>query len=80
MFEDTLVPMFEEFGRIYDLRIMMDPMTGMSKGYAFLTYCELDSAKKASEKVDYRFVDIWAYAWSTDLLFYTKFYTYSSAL
>ncbi len=51
VFEDTLVPLFEEYGKIYDLRIMMDSLTGMSRGYAFVTFMDAESCKKASEEV-----------------------------
>ena len=51
MFEDELIPIFEEAGRIWDLRIMIDPLTGTNRGYAFITYCDKDEAKAAQLKV-----------------------------
>ena len=51
MFEDLLIPVFEEFGRIWDLRIMIESTTGYTKGYAFVTYCDKEEAKKAADKV-----------------------------
>ncbi|CAM9131762.1 unnamed protein product, partial [Lampetra fluviatilis] len=44
MYEDELVPVLEKAGPIWDLRLMMDPLTGLNRGYAFLTYCSRDSA------------------------------------
>ncbi|XP_078471623.1 heterogeneous nuclear ribonucleoprotein Q-like isoform X3 [Lampetra planeri] len=52
LFEDTLVPLFEKAGPIWDLRLMMDPLTGLNRGYAFLTYCSKDAALEAVKLCD----------------------------
>ncbi|VDL74914.1 unnamed protein product [Nippostrongylus brasiliensis] len=52
LYEDAIVPLFEQCGRIWDLRLMMDPMSGKNRGYAFLTFCEKASATEAAKKYD----------------------------
>lgn len=51
MYEDELIPLFEECGTIWDLRLMMDPMTGTNRGYAFVTFTTRDAAQQAVQKV-----------------------------
>ncbi|XP_036172438.1 heterogeneous nuclear ribonucleoprotein Q isoform X6 [Myotis myotis] len=47
LFEDELVPLFEKAGPIWDLRLMMDPLTGLNRGYAFVTFCAKEAAQEA---------------------------------
>nr|XP_061806264.1 heterogeneous nuclear ribonucleoprotein Q-like isoform X4 [Nerophis lumbriciformis] len=47
LFEDELVPLFEKAGPIWDLRLMMDPLSGLNRGYAFVTFCTQESAQEA---------------------------------
>lgn len=51
LYEDELIPVFEKHGRIWDLRLMIDPSTGLSKGYCFVTYCEKSDAHAAAKAV-----------------------------
>lgn len=51
MFEDELIPLFEKYGKIYDLRLMMDPLSGTNRGYAFVTYTTKEEAEKATVEV-----------------------------
>lgn len=51
MYEDELIPLFEKCGMIWDLRLMMDPMTGTNRGYAFITFTSRDSAYNAVREV-----------------------------
>ncbi|KAM9466138.1 synaptotagmin binding, cytoplasmic RNA interacting protein, like isoform 2-T2 [Clarias gariepinus] len=47
LFEDELVPLFEKAGPIWDLRLMMDPLSGLNRGYAFVTFCTKEAAQDA---------------------------------
>lgn len=51
MYEDELIPLFEKCGAIWDLRLMMDPMTGLNRGYAFVTFTNRDGAHEAVRQV-----------------------------
>ena len=51
VFEDELIPLFEKCGQIWDLRLMMDPLTGLNRGYCFVTYCDKDGASEAVKQV-----------------------------
>ncbi|XP_034130006.1 heterogeneous nuclear ribonucleoprotein Q isoform X11 [Drosophila guanche] len=52
MYEDELIPLFENCGTIWDLRLMMDPMTGTNRGYAFVTFTNRDAAVNAVRQLD----------------------------
>lgn len=52
LYEDDLIPLFEKCGTIWDLRLMMDPMTGLNRGYAFVTFTERDAAYEAVRQLD----------------------------
>lgn len=51
MYEDEIIPLFEKCGTIWDLRLMMDPMTGTNRGYAFITFTGRDAAYNAVREV-----------------------------
>lgn len=51
MYEDELIPLFENCGIIWDLRLMMDPMTGTNRGYAFVTFTNREAAVNAVRQV-----------------------------
>lgn len=55
MYEDELIPLFEKCGMIWDLRLMMDPMTGTNRGYAFITFTSRDSAYNSVREVSEAF-------------------------
>jgi Q family heterogeneous nuclear ribonucleoprotein R len=46
IFEDELVPVFEQIGKIYEMRLMMD-FSGTNRGYAFVMYTSRSDALKA---------------------------------
>ena len=52
IYEHDLIPLFEKCGKIWDLRLMMDPMTGMNRGYAFVTFTTRDEANEAVRQVE----------------------------
>lgn len=58
MYEDELIPLFEDCGVIWDLRLMMDPMTGLNRGYAFITFTTREAAQKAVGEVNIRHIDV----------------------
>lgn len=47
MFESDLIPLFEKVGTIWEFRLMMDPLTNMNRGYAFITYTNEEDALNA---------------------------------
>ncbi|KAG8183058.1 hypothetical protein JTE90_018103 [Oedothorax gibbosus] len=51
VFEHELVPLCEQFGKIYELRLMMD-YNGCNRGYAFVTYTNNEDATKAIQGLD----------------------------
>ena len=53
LYEDDLIPLFEKCGTIWDLRLMMDPMTGLNRGYAFVTFTDRDAAHEAVRQVHF---------------------------
>lgn len=50
--EDMLRGIFEPFGSIQSITLMMDYETGRSKGYGFVTYDKAEDAKKALEQMN----------------------------
>jgi RNA recognition motif-containing protein len=50
-FEDELVPVFEQVGEIYELRLMMD-FSGSNRGYCFVTYSSPEIAARAVMKLN----------------------------
>jgi len=52
IFEDELIPLFEQCGTIWDLRLMMDPMTGLNRGFCFVTFTDKEGAQEAVKQLD----------------------------
>ncbi|XP_065559567.1 probable RNA-binding protein 46, partial [Artemia franciscana] len=51
IFEDTLVPIFERVGFIYEMRLMMD-FSGTNRGFCFVTYSTPEVAARAVKELD----------------------------
>ncbi|XP_051959435.1 APOBEC1 complementation factor-like isoform X1 [Xyrauchen texanus] len=51
LFEDELVPLCEKFGKIYEVRMMMD-FNGNNRGYAFVTFTTKQEAKNAMKQLN----------------------------
>lgn len=50
--EEMIRGIFEPFGKIASVQLIMDQETGRSKGYGFITYTEAEDAKKALEQMN----------------------------
>ncbi|XP_043979267.1 RNA-binding protein 39-like isoform X1 [Gambusia affinis] len=50
--EEMLRGIFEPFGRIENIQLMMDSETGRSKGFGFITFSDAECAKKALEQLN----------------------------
>ncbi|XP_054881844.1 RNA-binding protein 39-like isoform X2 [Poeciliopsis prolifica] len=50
--EEMLRGIFEPFGRIENIQLMMDSETGRSKGFGFITFADAECAKKALEQLN----------------------------
>uniref|UniRef100_A0A8B9K0N6 APOBEC1 complementation factor n=1 Tax=Astyanax mexicanus TaxID=7994 RepID=A0A8B9K0N6_ASTMX len=51
LFEDELVPLCEKFGKLYEVRMMMD-FNGNNRGYAFVTFTTKQEAKNAMKQLN----------------------------
>ncbi|XP_012734544.1 APOBEC1 complementation factor isoform X1 [Fundulus heteroclitus] len=51
LFEDELVPLCEKFGKIYEVRMMMD-FNGNNRGYAFVTFSNKQEARTAMKQLN----------------------------
>ena len=45
-FEDELVPVFENVGKIYEMRLMLDHYSGQNRGYCFVVFSSAEEAKQ----------------------------------
>ena len=46
-FEDKLVPLFSDIGKVFEMRIMIDAHTGYNRNFCFVRYCTREDADKA---------------------------------
>jgi heterogeneous nuclear ribonucleoprotein R len=52
IFEDELIPQFEKCGVIWNLRLMMDPLSGYNRGFCFVTFTTRDGAQEAVKRLN----------------------------
>jgi hypothetical protein len=45
MYEDELIPLFEKWGKIWDLRLMMDPMSGLNRSVLTISINQFEKFK-----------------------------------
>ncbi len=50
--EDILKDHFSQFGEVTQLRLIRDRETGKSKGFAFITFANIEDAEKAKVTLD----------------------------
>ena len=48
--EDTLKPLFEQYGNVVSIKIIVDQYTGKSKGFGFVEMESADAAQKAVQE------------------------------
>jgi len=49
--EDELIPLFENCGTIWDLRLMMDPMTKQGRSFCFVTFTDKSGVDTSVKQV-----------------------------
>ena len=52
--QDDLKEYFGQYGEIESVKLKMDPMTGRSRGFAFLLYVEVESIDKAADGTEHK--------------------------
>lgn len=55
--EDDIRELCEPFGELVDVRLITEPRSGRSKGFAFVEFAEEDAAKAALEELNEKEVD-----------------------
>jgi len=51
--EEALYDLFSKFGQIYFIRLMRDPGTGKSRGFAYVNFCNFKDAENARHVAQY---------------------------
>ncbi|XP_078445339.1 RNA-binding (RRM/RBD/RNP motifs) family protein [Wolffia australiana] len=57
--DEKLKEAFSPFGRILEAKVIMDRVTGRSKGFGFVRYATVDEACSAREGMNAKFLDGW---------------------
>ena len=51
VYEGELIKLFEKYGTIWEIRLMMDRQTNLNRGFAFVTFTTPDAAQEAVRQV-----------------------------
>ncbi|PSS23746.1 Glycine-rich RNA-binding protein [Actinidia chinensis var. chinensis] len=57
--DDKLREAFSPFGQLLDAKVVMDRVSGRSKGFAFVTYATIEEAEQARKEMNAKFLDGW---------------------
>ena len=52
--QDDLQEYFSQYGELDSCKLKMDPMTGRSRGFAFLLYKDVDSINNAADGTEHK--------------------------
>ncbi|KAI8560457.1 hypothetical protein RHMOL_Rhmol04G0256900 [Rhododendron molle] len=57
--DEKLKEAFSPFGQLVEAKVVMDRVSGRSKGFAFVTYATLEEAEQARKEMNAKFLDGW---------------------
>ncbi|KAL5807142.1 hypothetical protein ACOSQ4_029875 [Xanthoceras sorbifolium] len=57
--DDKLKEAFSPFGQLVEAKIIIDRMSGRSRGFGFVTYATIEEAEKAKEQMNATYLDGW---------------------
>ncbi|CAJ2632756.1 unnamed protein product [Trifolium pratense] len=57
--DEKLTEAFSPFGQLVEAKVIIDRLSGRSKGFAFVTYATVEEAEKAREGMNAKFLDGW---------------------
>ncbi|KAJ8899665.1 hypothetical protein K2173_019362 [Erythroxylum novogranatense] len=57
--DEKLKEAFSSFGQLVEAKVITDRASGRSKGFAFVTYTNIEEAERAREGMNAKFLDGW---------------------
>ncbi|KAL3536372.1 hypothetical protein ACH5RR_004833 [Cinchona calisaya] len=57
--DESLSNAFSQFGKLLEAKVIIDRVTGRSKGFGFVTYATIEEAEKARQGMSGKFLDGW---------------------
>ncbi|XP_057969863.1 organelle RRM domain-containing protein 2, mitochondrial [Malania oleifera] len=57
--DESLTNAFSQFGQLMEAKVIMDRVSGRSKGFGFVTYATVEEAEKAREGMNAKSLDGW---------------------